>query len=93
MINELWGTPDGRMYHQLDNWGGFWKVEPLVGGRDLVKELPGNAVLLMWEGKWLPGVLDAGAAEHVTHDDISRQRTQAALDELVEVFRGKSIDY
>lgn len=50
---ELWGTPEGRIFWRLGNWGGFYHCEPLIHGSHTVKDVPPNAFLLMKDGEWV----------------------------------------
>ncbi|SLJ40550.1 Uncharacterised protein [Mycobacteroides abscessus subsp. abscessus] len=63
MIWELWATPSGQIFWQLDNWGGFYKCEPLTGGSDKVDTLPADARPLINDGKWITGVMEAAEEE------------------------------
>ena len=58
-LAELWGTPKGRIFWRLCNWGGFYHCEPLIAGRKTVDTLPPNAFLLMKDGEWVDRELRA----------------------------------
>lgn len=79
MIWELWATPSGQIFWQLDNWGGFYKCEPPTGGRETVETLPADARPLINDGKWITGVMDAAedeAQRRIMEPDWPTQRVE-----------------
>lgn len=95
MIWELWATPSGQIFWQLDNHYGFYICAS--GGRDQVNELPADARPLISDGQWVAGVLAAAEEEaqrrimdpdwptaptERPHEAVSRRRFEKFMEEV-----------
>lgn len=97
MIWELWATPSGQIFWQLDNHYGFYLCVPHMDGRDQVNALPADARPLISEGQWLPGVMESAEDEaqrrimnpdwptervERPHEAVSRRRFEKYMEEV-----------